>query len=138
MKILQWLDETSSDGTCKCLGALLRKVWSDVMRCFQPGFRRSSRFRGWLPGVPPKQTKVAREEILNHSSMQFYWRLSNSIGFHEQRKHLRKVPLQQKRLKNTDARFRLKTKSFRNELRHPFVAGERAISSGGQLLFGGL
>jgi len=30
---------------------------------FQPGFRE------WLPGLPPKQTEIAWDEICDHSSM---------------------------------------------------------------------
>ena len=59
---------------------------------FQSGFRE------WLPGVPLKQTEIAWDDIRNHSSvrLQQYRHLYRCIGFHEQRKHLRKVPLQQK------------------------------------------
>ena len=65
---------------------------------FQAGFRGTSGFREWLPRILPKQTEIAWGEIRNHISMrlQQHWRLDNCMGFHEQRKHLRKVPLQQK------------------------------------------
>jgi len=35
----------------------------------QPGFRGTLGFREWLPGVPPKQTEIAWNEIRNHSAM---------------------------------------------------------------------
>jgi len=42
--------------------------------------------------------RIAWDEIHNHSSMPMrqYGHLDHCIGFHEQRKHLQKVPLQQK------------------------------------------
>jgi len=36
---------------------------------FQPGFRGTSGFSEWLPGVPPKQTEIAWDEIRNYSFM---------------------------------------------------------------------
>jgi len=36
---------------------------------FQPAFRETSGFREWLPGVRPKQTEIAWDEIRDHSSM---------------------------------------------------------------------
>ena len=49
-------------------------------------------------GGSPKQTETTWDEIRNHSSVRLcqYRNLDHCIGFHEQRKHLRKVPLQQK------------------------------------------
>ena len=71
-----------------------------LMQCFQPEFRK------WMPGVPPKQTEIAWDEIRNHSCgvvanatftglLQKVGHLDHWIGFHEQRKYFRKVPLQQ-------------------------------------------
>jgi len=36
---------------------------------FQPGFRGTSGFREWLPGVPLKRTEFSWDEIRNHISM---------------------------------------------------------------------
>jgi len=51
-----------------------------------------------VSGVLPKQTENARNGIRNHSSVRLYQykHLDHCIGFHEERKHLRKVQLQQK------------------------------------------
>ena len=60
---------------------------SSYISVFQPGFRGTSVFREWLPGIPPKQTetKFTWDEIHNHSPMrlQQYRHLDHCIGFHE-------------------------------------------------------
>jgi len=62
---------------------------------FQAGYSE------WLSGVSPKETEIAWDEIRNHSytRLQQYRHLDHCIWSNEQRKHLRKVPLQQKRRK---------------------------------------
>jgi len=47
----------------RCVSRWLR-VYYSIDQCFSTGFRE------WLPGVPPKQTEIAWDEIRNHSSMQ--------------------------------------------------------------------
>jgi len=43
-------------------------LYSQYSSVFLPGFRRTLGFREWLPGVRPKQTEIAWDEIRNHSS----------------------------------------------------------------------
>jgi len=64
------------------------KITFVLTSVFQPGFH------DWLPGVSPKQTEIATS-----THLVYYWNdwhLLHCIGFHEQRKYLREVPLQQK------------------------------------------
>ena len=73
--------------------------WNCLMRQFC--WRAVNKFcvRQWFSnGVQPKQAEVAWEGIRNHSSMrlQQYRYLDHCIEFHEQRKHWRKIPLQEK------------------------------------------
>jgi len=70
---------------------------------FQPGFRGTPGFGEWLPGC---SAETDRNCLGRNSQPQIYAVVAipvfhSCIGFHEQRKHLRKVPMQQKRLKNT-------------------------------------
>jgi len=69
-----------------------------IEQCFSNKIRGTSGFREWLVGIPPKVTEIALDEIRNRSSMRLcqYRELDHCIGFHDQRKHLRMVPFQQK------------------------------------------
>jgi len=72
----------------------------------KPCFSGTAGFHEWLPVVPPKQTEIAGTKFANTvlcgcsnatvSQVYYKIRIDHCIGFHEQRKHLRKVPLQQK------------------------------------------
>jgi len=73
---------TRSPLFCRCRGGHLLEEYT-LRQCF-------------ATGLPPKHPIC--EEICNHSSMrlQQHRHSGHCMGFHEQRKHWRNVPLQQK------------------------------------------